>query len=97
MDNYEGGEVGGAVAAKTIVLEIEERGQARGPQMGLRRFTVQPWFSTLDVKGRKMFLESLDLAVFHVVFRSRLHPFCQGDGGGGMEGGRLANVSRSLI
>lgn len=78
------GEGGGEVAVKTIVLEIEERGQARGPQTGLWRFTSPALLSTLNVKGRKMFLESLDLAALHIVFRSHLHPFCQGDGGGGM-------------
>lgn len=43
-----------------------------------------------------MFLESLNLAaVSH--FRYHRYPFCQGDGGGGMYGGRLTNVSGSLI
>lgn len=55
-----GGE--GDVAMKTIVLKTEGRGQAHGPKGSAALTQVQPWFSTLNVMGGKMFLESLDLA-----------------------------------
>lgn len=61
VDNYEAGKEGGAVAMKTIVLGIEEEASP-GPSTGLQCLGVQPWFSTLNFKERKMFLESLDLA-----------------------------------